>query len=71
MLGKCGHYPPAARMNAWGADGCLERFAVLVRWLREYACRHGQCMSLAAAERMIKLAIERARPEPSQGPDSS
>jgi hypothetical protein len=68
MLGKCTQYTHAAKMDRWGPDGCIERLDQCVRWLREWACQHGQCTSRPAAERMVLRAIEQARTKSDQAP---
>jgi hypothetical protein len=51
----------AKQMDAWGIDGCLERFDVIVGWLAEEASRRKIPFVAAAGRAIVRRAIAAAR----------
>jgi len=51
---------PIARLDAWGPEKCSEEFNAIVAELVEVSARHKEPISKEAAERMLRMAIERS-----------
>lgn len=51
----------AAKMDAWGPDGCEQRIDEIVEWLQLEATRRGLPFSAFAAKLLVRRAIAKAR----------
>lgn len=63
-LGKilgCSCHLPIARLDEWGPEKCLAEFDAIVAELVELSAKHKEPISKEAAERMLRIAIERSR----------
>lgn len=59
--GKCGCQAFAAKMDAWGPDGCDERMGEILDHLRDAARELGVTYSRFTAWLLVRRAIARAR----------
>lgn len=48
------------RLNEWGPEKCQAEFNAIVAELVDVSARHKEPISKAAAERMLRMAIERS-----------
>jgi hypothetical protein len=60
-LPNCSCNAHAAQMDAWGADECEARLDEIVGWLEQEAGNRGLPFVRFAAQKVVKLAIRRAR----------
>ena len=66
--GKCGCQEFAARMDAWGPDGCVERMDEIIGHLAEAAVRRGLPFVPFAARAVVHEAIRAARRDAAPAP---
>jgi hypothetical protein len=65
---SCNAY--AAQMDVWGPDGCLERLPEIVAHLEAQARGRGLPFSRIVAEKLVRIAIGRARKKASNPPEN-
>lgn len=51
---------PIARLDEWGPEKCLAEFDTIVAELVDLSAKHKEPISKEAAERMLRIAIERS-----------
>lgn len=66
MLG-CGCQFNFGRLDEWGTEKCLAEFDAIVAELVDMIARHKEPISKEAAERLLRMAIERADALPVAG----
>jgi hypothetical protein len=56
----CTCHLPISRLDEWGPEKCLAEFDATIAELVELSAKHKEPISKEAAERMLRIAIERS-----------